>query len=464
MRSAPENGRRGAGKAACNAIFCLLCVCIFGQAAEFQVTDYGAKGDGQTLNTKYIQDAIDAAARVHGTVVFKPGLYLTGALFLKSGVQFRVDEGVTIRAVANTADYPEMPTRVAGINMVWPSALINVYEQSNVRIFGRGVIDGNGKYWWDQYWALRKEYTPKGLRWASDYDAKRVRLIQIYKSSGVELRDLTLERSGFWTVHLCYSHDLRVDGITIRNNIGGRGPSTDGVDVDSSSHVVIERCDIENNDDAICMKAGRDADGLRVNIPTEYVTIRDCTVRVSAAGFTIGSETSGGIHHIDVSGLHVLSGVPRGILFKSARTRGGTVDQIQIRDVRLEGVAVPVSIQLNWNPQYSYATIPSGMTQVPEYWRILAEPVPLEKGLPHLRNVQILHLLSTQARRAFDVGGYPSDPIRDFRFDHVQIEAQTAGTIADASDWVFQHTEIRTADGSHIKLMDCHNIIGIKEQ
>jgi len=140
------------------------------------------------------------------------------------------------------------------------------------------------------------------------------------------------------------------------------------------------------------------------------------------------------------------------------------VDQIQIRDVRLEGVAVPVSIQLNWNPQYSYATIPSGMTQVPEYWRILAEPVPLEKGLPHLRNVQILHLLSTQARRAFDVGGYPSDPIRDFRFDHVQIEAQTAGTIADASDWVFQHTEIRTADGSHIKLTDCHNIIGIKEQ
>src|SRR5579883_3667367 len=108
---------------------------MFGQAAEFQVTEYGAKGDGQTLNTKYIQDAIDAAARVHGTVVFKPGLYLTGALFLKSRVQFRVDEGVTVRAVANTADYPEMPTRVAGINMVWPAALINVYEQSNVRIF-----------------------------------------------------------------------------------------------------------------------------------------------------------------------------------------------------------------------------------------------------------------------------------------------------------------------------------------
>ena len=164
-----------------------------------------------------------------------------------------------------------MPTRVAGIEMRWPAALINVYEQSSVRIFGLGIIDGDGKQWWDKYWQLRQEYDSKGLRWAADYDAQRPRLIQIYKSDNVDLQGLTLRRSGFWTVHICYSSKVTVDGITIRNNIGGRGPSTDGIGVDSSSDVLVQNADIECNDDAVVMKAGRDADGLRVHRPTENV-------------------------------------------------------------------------------------------------------------------------------------------------------------------------------------------------
>ena len=321
-------------------IFVSFVALAVGRAAEFQVNDYGAKGDGQTVDTAAIQKTINQAAVRGGTVVLKPGVYLSGALFLKSGTRLRVDEGVTIRGVQDLAAYPEAPTRIAGIEITWPSALINIYEQKNVQILGKGTIDGQGKYWWDSYWKLRREYEPKGLRWASDYDAKRVRLIQVYKSSDVELHGVRLERSGFWTVQLCYSTDVIVEGVTIRNNIGGRGPSTDGIDVDSSSHVRIENCDIECNDDAICMKAGRDADGLRVNRPTEDVIVRNCTVRGGAAGITIGSETSGGVKNVKVSGLHVMAPVPIGICFKSAKTRGGTVEGIDIRDLDLEGVAV----------------------------------------------------------------------------------------------------------------------------
>ena len=123
-----------------------------------------------------------------GTVVFAPGVYLTGSLFLKSGTELRVDAGVEIRGVQDLAAYPVMQTRVAGVEMKWPAALINVYEQSHVKISGKGVIDGDGKIWWDKYWALRKEYEPKGLRWAADYDCQRPRLIVIYKSSDVDLR------------------------------------------------------------------------------------------------------------------------------------------------------------------------------------------------------------------------------------------------------------------------------------
>jgi hypothetical protein len=92
------------------------------------------------------------------------------------------------------ADYPELPTRVAGIELTWPAALINVYKQKNVRIVGDGTIDGDGKVFWDSYWALRRKYDPKGLRWAADYDCKRPRLIQIFDSEEIELAGPRLRR------------------------------------------------------------------------------------------------------------------------------------------------------------------------------------------------------------------------------------------------------------------------------
>ena len=421
----------------------------------FVANDYGAKGDGTTLNTEPIQKAIDAAAAVKGTVTLKPGTYLTGSLFLKSGVTLDVAEGVTLIGSEQLKDYPMLPTRIAGIEMTWPAALVNVRDQHNVRITGKGTIDGDGPVWWKSYWDLRATYEPRGLRWASDYDARRPRLILIQNSSAVELGGgILLKRSGFWTVQILYSHDVHVDDVTIRNNEGGRGPSTDGIDIDSSQKVLVEHADIDVNDDALCLKAGRDADGLRVNRPTEHIVLRDSIIRSGAAAVTIGSETSGGFRDIEAYDIKALKGVPSGVLFKSAHTRGGFAENIRIHDLTLEGVAIPIHITMNWNPSYSYAAIPAGMTDVPDYYKVLATPVPEAQGLPHFRNVRISYVKATGARQAFNVSAYAQAPLEDFRIDHLDIEAATAGTIANAKNWKLEDNKIQTADGSQVKFAD----------
>jgi polygalacturonase len=289
---------------------------------EFTVA---ATGDGVTIVTQQIQQAIDAcAAQGGGRVIFAPGVYLTGAVFVKSNVELNIGKGVTVKAVNDVNAFPEMPTRVAGIEMVWPSAIINVIDRENAAVTGEGTIDGDGKYLWDRFWEMYHDYEPRGLRWIVDYDCKRVRSLLVSGSNDVTVEGLTFLRSGFWTVQVLYSSHCTVSNVTIRNNMGGFGPSTDGIDIDSSHHILVDSCDIDCHDDNICLKAGRDADGLRVNRPTEYVLIRNCTTRKGAGMMTCGSETSGGIRYICCTDSRAL-GTVAALRFKSSMTRGGVM-------------------------------------------------------------------------------------------------------------------------------------------
>lgn len=421
-----------------------------GKTETLNVTDYGAVADGRTLNTGAIQAAIDAcAAKGGGIVTFDPGAYLTGSIFVKAGVTLRIDKGVEILGSQDLADYPDIDTRVAGIEMCWPAALVNVCGQDNAAIVGEGLINARGKPFWDKYWTMRREeYEPRGLHWIVDYDCRRPRTLLVSNSSNVTVQGITLRQAAFWTVHILYSRHVTIDGVVIRNNMDGHGPGTDGIDIDSSSFILVENCDIDCNDDNFCLKAGRDADGLRVNRPTEYVVIRNCVSLAGGGLITCGSETSGGIRHVLAHHLKA-KGTGVGLRFKSARTRGGVVEDIHLEDIEMDGVGTVLEVSVNWNPSYSYSTLPEGYTYetLPPHWKTMLQTVePLERGIPEIKDVHVSRIRASGARRAISASGMRISILKDFHLKDIRIEADTAGQIMFAKGWRFDDVSIRTKE------------------
>jgi polygalacturonase len=449
----------------------VLCVSVLSAvplAAEFNVSDYGAKGDGKTVCTEALQKTIDACAKAGGgTVVFSPGTYLTGSIFLKDRVDLRIDEQVLIKGVQDESAYPDVYTRVAGIETYWPAALINAHHVSNVKIYGKGTIDGSGSMWWDKYWAMRRDYDAKGLRWVVDYDCKRPRLILIYEASNIVLEGLTLREPGFWTVHICYSTNVVADGLTIRANLDEKvGPSSDGIDIDSSSNILVQNCDIDCNDDNFCLKAGRDADGLRVNRPTFNVVIRDCIARRGHGLITFGSETSGGIYNVRAYNLRGF-GTSTGIRFKSTQGRGGTVRDVYIHDVQMVNVREAIKLDYDWYPAYN--TVPDEVRKeieargdaLPLHWEKLMTVVPEDQGTPYIYNIRIANITATESERAISVSGRKNQRAGNFVLENINISARSAGTIKNAEGWTFRNVTITARDGSTIKLENCDNMVGL---
>ena len=371
---------------------------------RWDIGKHGAVSDGKTLNTKTIQATIDDCAHSGGgTVIVPKGVFLTGSIFLKQGVNLRVEKNGILKGSQDTNDYPWINTRIAGLEMKWPAALVNASGMTNLELSGEGTIDGSGARWWRDYWTARAAET-------NDIDphfkVPRPRLIHIINSQKILVRDLLLKDSAFWNLQLTYCDGVEVNHLRVREPL--KAASSDGVDVDSSCNVLIDNCDISCDDDAICLKSGRDADGLRVNRPTENVEVRGCHVGQAAAMVAFGSETSGGIRHVKVHDCRADSGCGEVVRFKTRMGRGGVVEDVVYDNIQAENV----------RQVFGFTMDAFGTTWLPEQFRTMP---PASIGTPVFRNIIIENLKASKCVAAGRIIGLPESPIQDVKLENVQI-------------------------------------------
>ncbi|MEW5288945.1 glycoside hydrolase family 28 protein [Erwinia papayae] len=414
--------------------------------AILNISDFGAVPDASSLSTRAIQAAIDRAS-AGDTVLIPAGRFLTGSLFLKSHLTLKLAENAVLLGSQQLEDYPPIATRVAGIDMTWPAGIININQCQNVTVSGPGIVDGQGVIWWHKFWGedenggMLAEYNQQDLRWVVDYDCQRPRNVVVYQSHSVALDSFTSRESGFWNIHVCYAKQVVLQGLRVENSAG---PSTDGIDIDSSEQVRVQGCSVSCNDDNICIKSGRGAEAQQLARTARDITIRDCQL-LKGSGITLGSETSGGIENIIIE-HNRFSGTGVGFRIKSARNRGGWIKNIIVRHLTMEDVCYPFMLQLNWFPQYSYSQQSAG-TEQPYHWRKLSEGVEGLAGLTKVENILVSHVTSRLTRadgfsRAFFIEGAVEQPITTLHFSHISVQAQEFGKIAGVKDLMFNQVSV----------------------
>jgi len=383
---------------------------------RFVISDYGAVADGATVNTKAIQSAIDKCASSGGGVVVVPkGTFLSGAIFLKQGVNLMVEKDGVLKGTTNIDDYPIINTRWEGTEEPWTSSFVNAEGLTDLEISGEGTIDGSGEEWLQNSGQGRG---PGGRGAAGSSGAianaqprpaapppgqrrGRPRLIGIQNSKRVHVAGLNLHNQAVWCLFILYSEDVVAENlrITAEHNI----PSSDGIDIDSSKRVRVNNVYIDVNDDCISIKSGKDADGLRVNRPAEDIVIENSHFAYGHGGVAMGSETSGGIRNVEVRNCLSDSGNWAPIRFKTQPSRGGVVENITYRDMTLHETRQAFEFNLEW--------------------RMVPPIAPPAKVLPVVKNVRIINV-SGDVESVGIIHGLADSPIQDIHFENSRITAQ----------------------------------------
>lgn len=426
------------------------------------ITEYGGIGNGTTDNTVAFRTAIAKLAACGGGHLDVPeGIWLTGPIELESHIDLHVAEGGIILFTPDRSQYPLVRWDIPGNPDFECASPISARHKSNISITGRGVIDGNGHAWrpvkraklTDTQWkhlctegvtdadgktwypndSIRRVYTVRDNLgslftpgcdndsvWASIHDFMRPVMVSIADCDTVLLDGVTFANSPRWNIRPQLCRNLTVRGISVRNPHWAQ--NGDGIDIESCADVYVADCTFDVGDDAICLKSGRDLEGLRRGVPTERVLIERCKVYSGHGGFVVGSEMSGGVRNVDVRQCTFI-GTDAGIKFKSTRGRGGEVRDIRIDSIAMLGIlgdAITIDLYYARKGQHD-------------------ETAAVDDGTPVFRDITITNVTCSGARRAIHVNGLPEMPVAGLILRDIHITADSPGSITNAYDTELTH-------------------------
>lgn len=377
---------------------------------DFEITKYGATEGGKTDCTEAIRKAIDACADAGGgRVVIPKGIFATGAIHLKSNVNLYLTDGSRLAFNTDPANYPTVLTRFEGVECMNYSPFIYAFEQENIAVTGKGTLDGsaNSTNWWGwvkksqmekaasalanpdrkQLTEMNEQSVPVEKRVFGNGHYLRPNFIQPYRCKNVLIEDVTIVASPMWEINpvLC-------SNVTVRNvNINSLGPNNDGCDPESCRDVLIEGCSFQTGDDCIAIKSGRNNDGRRIGVAAENTIVRNCTMKDGHGGVTIGSEISGGCRNVFVEDCKMDSpNLDRALRFKSNAQRGGTIENVSMRNVEIGRVGKAVL-----GVEFDYEEGANGPYK------------------PVLRNVLLDHVNSQNSPRVVSITSFPGATIED---------------------------------------------------
>lgn len=310
---------------------------------RYNIATHGAVGNGTVLNTKAIQRVIDECTQAGGgTIVIPKGVFLSGAIFLKPGVDMELQEDGVLKGSTNIEDYPKISTRIEGHFEPWRAALLNGDKVDNLRISGKGTLDGSGEPFWKLFYS-RRSANPK----TTNLNVERPRLVFIQNSHDVKISGINFTNSAFWNLHLYRNQDVVVDNCRFRAPSGtvpnNHAPSSDGIDVDSSQDITISNCFFSVGDDDIALKGSKGPFALddKDSPPVERIRIFNCIFEAGGGVVTCGSEAT------IVRDVNVEHCTARGTNVLRLKLRPDTPQQyenITLNDIIMEGSATLLSV------------------------------------------------------------------------------------------------------------------------
>jgi DNA sulfur modification protein DndE len=422
---------------------------------DFNVKDFGARSDGLTLNTRAINDAIEAAGKAGGgRVVFPKGIWLTGPIVLKSNIQLHLEKGALVTFSKNRDDFPLVVTSFEGVAAYRSQAPISAFRVENIAVTGEGILDGNGDVWkpvkkgklTDSDWkklvasggvlneakdtwypsesALKGSLTGDVGKIADGKTAKdflavkdflRPNMVQITESKNVLLEGVTFQNSPAWTLHFLLSEHITLRNVNVKNPWYGQ--NNDAIDLESSRNARLEGCVFDTGDDGITLKSGRDAEGRKRGVPTENIIADRCTVYHAHGGFVIGSEMSGGVRNVFISNSTFI-GSDIGLRFKTKRGRGGVVENVYASNIDMKdipGEAISFDMYYEAKDPIPLAGQKAEMPKI--------ELLPVDESTPQFRNFFVQNITVQGAKRGIFVRGLPEMNVKNVEMENLVIQA-----------------------------------------